>query len=362
MIKASAPGRAGIIGNPTDMYGGAVISCSIAERAHCYLSASDSLAITVTGDTLEVTNSDQLELDGSKFDVVKSALQAMELEPSECGFALTVWTEIPEQAGLAGSTAMLSCIVGCLLEYLELNLNKYELAETVRKIESDILGITCGYQDQYMAAFGGLNYVDCHGKQLMTQSDDEPFATVEPLHDVVTELPAVLAHTGVKRCSGTVHKSVRDRWLEGEEEVVKGYERIADLARLGKKALCAQDWEELGRLMNENHAIQSEIAGSSECNEHLIRVARSHGAYGAKLAGAGQGGTIIALADNVGRMADVLLAAGAERILIPRPTDGLVIEREWSLGYYEQSTGSYRSRGWLDRRGYLREERRRRSA
>ena len=46
-VLASAPGRAGILGNPTDGYGGAVMSCSLAERASVTLAGSDVLRATV---------------------------------------------------------------------------------------------------------------------------------------------------------------------------------------------------------------------------------------------------------------------------------------------------------------------------
>jgi galactokinase len=43
MIVATAPGRCGVLGNPTDMYGGSVISCSTRERARCEIrEATDS--------------------------------------------------------------------------------------------------------------------------------------------------------------------------------------------------------------------------------------------------------------------------------------------------------------------------------
>ena len=326
MIRVSAPGRAGIIGNPTDMYGGSVISCSITERAYCELSRSEQSAIRMDGDAIALTGFESLALDGGKFDLAKAALQALEMDPSAHKITISLRTDVPEQAGLAGSTAMLACAVGCLLAHLGIELNKYELAETVRKIETDVMKITCGYQDHYMAVFGGLNYMDFRGKEMMRQSKDEPFATIEPLSEVVGELPMILAHTGVKRCSGSVHKSLRERWLGGEEQVVEGYVRIAELGRLGKKALLARDWKALGELMNENHAIQRDLGGSGESNERLIEAALSHGALGAKLAGAGQGGTIIALTEDPDRLAKALLDAGASRILTPKPTEGLVVE------------------------------------
>ena len=76
---------------------------------------------------------------------------------------------------------------------------------------------------------------------------------------------------------------------------MEGYRRITEIARMGKKALIMEDWPLLGRLMNENHAIQRDLGGSGESNEKLIVAALEAGALGAKLAGAGHGGTIIAL-------------------------------------------------------------------
>ena len=95
--------------------------------------------------------------------------------------------------------------------------------------------------------------------------------------------------------SGSHHKPLRQRWIEGDPAVVNGYHRLQALAREGKKALLRADWECLGAMMNEQHAIQRELGGSGEANERLIRAALEIGAWGAKLAGAGGGGTIALL-------------------------------------------------------------------
>ena len=327
-ICASAPGRAGIIGNPTDMYSGSVISCSVGERAYCRLSPSDQMVLTVGDDSEVIHDLSCLYCDIGPLQIVKAALEAMDIDPADHKFSMRVWTDVPERAGLGGSTSMLSCVVGCLLAYLNLDLNKYETAEMIRKIEADIMKVTCGYQDSYMAVFGGLNYMDFRNKAWMRQSPDEPYATIEPLADMVRELPMILAHTGIKHCSNSVHQSLRERWQEGERSVVEGYRRIGELGRLGKKALLAHDWEILGELMNENHAIQRDLGGSGESNEALIRAAMENGALGAKLAGAGGGGTIIALAENPREMGEVLLEAGADRVFGLMPSEGLIVERE----------------------------------
>ena len=331
MIKVSAPGRCGLIGNPTDMYAGSVISCSTAERAETLLDDSlrpDFTTIEVSGERQEVRTPADLKLCGDRLDVARAVLLALDATPENAKpFYLCASTTIPMQAGLAGSTAMIASIVGAVLTHLGLRLNRYETAELVRKIEYDILGVVCGFQDHYMAVFGGINYMDFREKTSATPQDaTSPFATIEPLQDYVPSLPLLLAHTGVKHHSGTVHESIRDRWLRGDPPVVEGYIRIAKLARLGKKALLAGDWQTVATVMNQNHAIQRDLGGSGESNEKLIAAALEGGAQGAKLAGAGGGGTILALTFEPEKTIAFLQAAGCDAILTPLPSPGLTVE------------------------------------
>ena len=331
MIRATAPGRCGLIGNPTDMYGGTVISCSTRERASCTLTYEvDRLTVTVSGQTLVMQTLDDLALQsGDYHNVARAALTALEIDPATTApFHLHADTEIPMQAGLAGSTAILACLTGCLLSHLGLALTSYETAELVRKIEYDVLGIVCGFQDHYMTVFGGLNCMDFRDKNsAQTQDGTTPFAMVESLTPFVGLLPLVLAHTGVRHHSGSVHTSPRERWLRGDADVVKGYEEIGRLARCGKRALLEGDWDALASGMNRNHAIVRDLGGSGEANENLIAAALAGGASGAKLAGAGGGGTILALTHDRERTIAALESAGAEAILFPDPQPGLTVER-----------------------------------
>jgi len=326
MIRASAPGRAGIVGNPTDGYGGTVISCSLGERAVVELTPAEETLLEIGGQRTPVRSRADLLLDGGYTDIAKAVLTLFDNAALEQRFHLTATTTVPMRAGLAGSTAMLVAILGALLRLLDLTLNRYEVAETARKIEFEIMGVTCGFQDQYMASFGGLNLMDFRGKEPRQATTDPVFATLEPLAPYVPELPLILANTGVQRHSGSVHKGLRERWLEGEPAVVEGYERIAALAREAKKALLAGDWVCLGRAMNENHAIQRDLGGSGEANERLIAAAFAAGAWGAKLAGAGHGGTVAVLHPDPEAAARAMEAAGAVRILTPSPSEGLVVE------------------------------------
>lgn len=325
-IICSAPGRAGIIGNPTDMYGGSVLSCSVEMRAYIAITPADSLTLVTQGQECRITRREDLRPKKDLFDLPRAVLDYMRFPQLACRVEYS--TEIPLRSGMAGSTALVVAILKGLLAWQDEFPNPYRLAEMARYIELNHLKVVCGYQDAYMCTFGGLNYMDFRGKQFYREAEAELLATIEPLAPYVERLPFVLGFTGVRHSSGAVHKPIRDRWLEGEVDVVAGYQRITEIARLSKKAFLLEDWALLGELMNENHAIQRELGGSGESNESLITAALEAGALGAKLAGAGDGGTIIALwlDDDTSPLEKALKQAGASDIYRLCIGPGAIIE------------------------------------
>jgi galactokinase/mevalonate kinase-like predicted kinase len=327
-LVCSAPGRAGIIGNPTDMYGGAVLSCSVAMRARATVTPAEELVLETNGEECRIANRDDLRPRGDRFDIARAILDYMRLPPLAC--RLTYESEIPMRSGMAGSTALTVALLQSILVWQGEHSNRYQLAERARHIELNYLKVVCGYQDACMSTFGGLNYMDFRGKQFYRQVEAELFATIESLADFVPDLPFVLAHTGVQHASSAVHRPIRERWLEGEPAVVEGYKRITEIARMGKKAIIVADWPTLGRLMNENHAIQRILGGSGESNEQLISAALEAGALGAKLAGAGDGGTIIALWpwEDAEPLEEALLGSGASEIYRPEVVPGVMVETD----------------------------------
>jgi galactokinase/mevalonate kinase-like predicted kinase len=338
-VLCSAPGRAGIIGNPTDMYGGAVLSCSVGLRARVAITqasrtksarvgSAPELLLETAGQECRIANRQDLHPRGDAFDLARAILDYLRLPPLACHVKYE--SEIPLRSGLAGSTALVVALLNALLVWQGQRSNLYRLAERARYVELNYLKVVCGYQDAYMCTFGGVNYMDFGGKQFYRQAEAELFATIEPLAAHVSHLPFVLAFTGVQHASSAVHKPLRERWLDGEMAVVEGYKRITEIARLGKKALILEDWPHLGRLMNENHAIQRDLGGSGESNEWLVSAALRAGAPGAKLAGAGDGGTIIALWPwpDSSSLEKALLEAGASTIYRLEVAPGVTIEAE----------------------------------
>ena len=339
MIRVTAPGRGGIIGNPSDIYGGTVVSCTIGERADATISASPRLIFDVYGHFQVIASEDKLADDPDLhfLNVAKAVWRHVrrpeaqlpgrhKIDP-DATFHVRAQSNVPLMSGCAGSTAMLMVILAGVLAHFEVDIERHELAELARRIERHELKVHCGYQDQYMIVYGGLNCVDLRGKENHSEDDETPYACVEPLADDVPALPFILANSGVQRHSGEFHAEPRKRWEEGDPAGVSGFARIGELGRLGKKALVQGDWPHLGELMNENHALVQDLIGAGEANQRLIDAALEAGALGAKLSGAGRGGTIIALHEDPEWMGEQLLAAGAERLIKLVPGPGLTVER-----------------------------------
>lgn len=328
-MRTSAPARAGIVGNPTDMYGGAVLSCAVDARAWCEVTPSDTWMLETSGTRAQPTVMADFIPKGDRLDIVRHGVRALFRRPSFDESAIPLeplhiaaGTDVPESAGLAGSSALLTAIVAALSPYFGIRLQGAELAELVGAIEYHQMGVVCGYQDFYMAALGGLNFMTFVGKEQLRHESDgysdtvahEPMAKVESLTPTAS-LPLVLAYTGVSRHSGGVHQSLRQRWEQGDRQARQGIAEIVELAHAGKSALLQSDWPALAATMNRNHEIVRALGGSGDANEALIEAALKNGSLGGKLAGAGGGGTVIAVTLDCERTETALREAGAARIL-----------------------------------------------
>ncbi|MFI5386885.1 MAG: mevalonate kinase [Fimbriimonadales bacterium] len=317
VFEASAPGRAGIIGNPSDIYGGVVVSCSVPARARCRLTLG--------------TGEERFPEDRRLWDAALNRFPIGGLDKSDgldesdnADSASVEWTtEIPRSSGISGSTALLAATLACVLaargEAHRLE-DKVAFAELLRDIERHDAGIVCGYQDAYMIVHGGLQRMDFAGKR-----PDDP-GTPARLRPIGADLPFLLVTTGVERLSGAVHGPMAERWMKGERAVIDGMERIADLGRAGAEALSHADWPQLAALMKENHQIIAALGGSGNEIDDLIQACGRNGAMAAKLAGAGLGGTVIALTHDPVELEHELRSEGYRRFMRPQIAPGLRLE------------------------------------
>ena len=326
-IHFSIPARINILGNPTDGNEGdyATISAAVDIRAHGIIESREnySLEQDKSDDPPVVFRPEDLPLpyDG-EVDLLKAAQNRLFSYSSEFkaklstrGFHLRVWSDVPRQSGLGGSSLFVLLTLAALREFYDLDRrvhNDYVLAELAQRAEELELGITCGYADRYVPLFGGLAYLDYRSKLYHADIGQEPFVTYERLDESVESLPLVAVTTGVHHDSGDVHGRMRPRFLAEYKKwqetggdmplMVSSMSAAWDCAWRGKIALLQGDLHLFGQLMNKNHRLVDKMMrycgfedGAGQINNLFIEAAKDFGALGAKLTGAGGGGSVFAL-------------------------------------------------------------------
>ncbi|MYF04510.1 MAG: GHMP kinase, partial [Holophagales bacterium] len=164
-----------------------------------------------------------------------------------------------------------------------------QLAEEACHIEIDVLGARIGKQDQYAAAYGGLN--------LLSFKRDGG-VTVEHLRipgDRLRELfrSVLMFWTGHQRDASAVLTEQDDRTDLNLESLRRMRDQASDLHRdLGAGDV---DVEGIGRLLDEGWRMKRELAGSitTPLIDGWYDAAIAAGALGGKLCGAGGGGFLL---------------------------------------------------------------------
>jgi glucuronokinase len=326
-IKLSIPARVNILGNPSDANEGAfaTISAAVEIRVHGIIS-SDSKYI------LELCDSDHLQIEFTPHefplpysedgDLLRGAINRLYAYSPEfkekltsSGFHLKVRSDVPRQSGLGGSSLFVLLTLAAMREFYDLDRhlhNDYFLSELTQRVEAKELGITCGFADRYVPLFGGLAYLDYRGKLHHAEIGEEPYVTYERLEGLEEALPLVAVMTGIRHDSGDVHGRMRPRYLAEHDEwqerggemppMVYFMSKAWECAWRGKIALLGGDLVQFGQLMDENHRLVDEMMhycefedGAGWANNLFIQAAKENGALGAKLTGAGGGGSVFAL-------------------------------------------------------------------
>ena len=330
--KLTIPARINVLGNPSDANEGdfATISAAVDRRAGAIIEEADELILeslrwesnrtTVERSLKLKRNVLPLPYDG-QLDLVKGSINRLYRYSSEFreklaqrGVRISIWTLVPRQSGLGGSSLFVLLALAGLREFYGLDRrrhNDYVLAEITQRVEAKELGITCGFADRYVPLFGGIAYLDYRGKLHHRSIFKEPFVTYERLDQWIEDLPLVAISTGIERDSGDVHGRMRPRYLQEHAEwkqdqspppMVRYMSGAWETAWQGKIALLERDWDAFGELMNRNHNLVNSMMvycgfndGAGRANNMCIDAALRNGALGAKLTGAGGGGSVFAL-------------------------------------------------------------------
>ncbi len=293
MIVTRTPFRISFLGGGSDIpqfyenHPGAVLSVSINKYMYlCSHPLFDPTQIRVQYSQSETVSSPgQL-----KHPIAREVLEQ---------FKVTGGLEISSHASISAGTGMGSSsayTVGLLHNFYirsGIYVTKHQLASEACDIEIRRLKEPIGKQDQYAAAFGGLNVIrfETNGRVIV-----EPIH-LRPEYWRLLERSLVLLYTGKQRDARSVLSEQKKNLISQEKNEVLN--AMVGLVDGGRQALFSGDIEEFGRILDRGWALKREMAkaiSNSEIDTAYCK-AKENGAFGGKLLGAGGGGFLLILSD-----------------------------------------------------------------
>ncbi len=288
MIITKTPFRVSFCGGGSDMadfyreYGGCVLSTTI--NRYMYLMIHPYFDEEKTA-----LKYSQNEIVADTNDIRHSIFHCVLNEKKINGVEISSTADVPSGTGLGSSSSFTVGLLHTLYCYQGKYVSKARLAEEACQVEIEKLGAPIGKQDQYAAAFGGLNFISF-------RRDDT--VSVEPVvsrSDTLRELQEnlVMLYTGLTHDANKIlaeQKSNLER-IEKTQNLI----RMCELARSMKQSLEENELKDFGEILNESWMKKRELAGSISNPEidELYECALENGALGGKLLGAGGGGFLL---------------------------------------------------------------------
>lgn len=298
MLIGRSPVRISFGGGGTDLpsyyerFGGAVLSTAINKYFYTILGNR-------TDGRIQVISSD-LRLFGNWSDLTAPSVENSGLEIplavlKDLGATLAadlfLASEIPPGTGLGSSASVCVNLLKVLTTYLRRPLSKYDLAERAYNITRTGLGRHVGKQDEYAAAFGGLNYI---------RFNADGSAQVEPLaidSGILSALQSnlMLFFTGAAHHSWDILADQEEATRQPAGAAVEALHQVKEAAAMMKAALQGGDLEHFGHLLDDAWQAKKRISRhiSNPRLDHFYSIAREHGALGGKITGAGGGGFLL---------------------------------------------------------------------
>lgn len=283
---ASAPGKLVLFGEHFVVYDTPAILAAINRRVNVTVHVNNTDNINITSD-LGLIGS----FKDSRFNFLKGPKEARTILAPLCECARLVLSErgcnlgldidlvsnLPESVGLGSSAACcvaITAAVDSLFHKPDRHWISEKAVESERLIHNDSSGADC-----HISTFGGLMY----------------FVRNEGFKKIYSkkELSLGLINTGRKHSTGNLVSSVK-KFKETNRTSFKVLTLLSEI--ICQKAFAAineGDEKTLGNLMNQNHVLLQEIGVSDKKIDELVNMCLTKGAWGAKLTGAGGGGSII---------------------------------------------------------------------
>jgi glucuronokinase len=306
IITTEAFARAGLVGNPSDGYYGKTISIAVRNfSARVQLYETPELHIlpsyrdeSIFSDIRALVSDVRKHGYYGGVRLLKAAVKRFHDYCVEAGhklhdrnFTICYSSNIPEQVGLAGSSAIITACFRALMQFYRIEIPKPIQANLILSVETRELGIPAGLQDRVIQVYEGVVYMDFNKKLL----DEQGYGCYEPIDPAL--LPELYIAYRAELSEGTevFHNDIRARFNRGEPEVVKAMLFWADLADQVRAHLLRGEKHLIGPLLNSNFDKRREIYQISQGNIRMVEAARSVGAS-AKFTGSG--GAIIGTCDD----------------------------------------------------------------
>jgi glucuronokinase len=297
IIESRAFARAGLLGNPSDVYFGKSIGICVRNfDAAVSICESAKLKIASHPDDENIFQNINHMIDTVKYTgyyggerLIKAAIkvfygycldQHLTLDPRN--FTIRYRSSIPRQVGLAGSSAIVTAAFHSLMKFYHVVIPKEILPNLILSAERDELHIQAGLMDRVVQVYEGCIYMDLNEKHIQSQKHGH-YVQLDP-----SRLPSlyIAYKKSLSKVSGHAHQDLRTRHEHGDPVVIGTLMRIAELAEQGKDAIEKGDHDLLRALINENFDLRKKIMPISKNNLEMITTARRCGAS-AKFAGSG---------------------------------------------------------------------------
>jgi D-glycero-alpha-D-manno-heptose-7-phosphate kinase len=230
------------------------------------------------------------------------------------GLTVFLASQIPPGTGLGSSGSVAVSMIKAIAFWCGLDLGASEVAELACYIEINKMGMPVGKQDQYAAAFGGLNGITFTRKGVVV----EPL-NVSPETRTKLQKNLMLFFTGSSRQSSTILKSQKKASQQSDPETIARLDRIKQLGYETREVLEKGDLGEFAALLHRSWLEKRNLAKgvTNAFVDQCYEVAQQNGALGGKITGAGGGGFLMLYCPEERQMAVTaeLEALGLQRRL-----------------------------------------------
>ena len=290
MIISQTPLRVSLVGGGTDLPAfctrepGAVVSIAIRKYTYVMVNRRFDSTIRVAYSKTEIVDS----LPQVQHTIVRAALRLTGIEKQ---VEITTVGDVPAGTGMGSSSSLTVGVLNALYAYRGGVTSARQLAEEACRIELDILDKPIGRQDQYAAAYGGINHIRFNTDGSV---DVEPVPCRKATVNEV-ERRALLLYTGQRREADEILL----KQSNGTKDRMPVLRRMRDLADVMRQALSGEgDLVELCRIMREGWELKRSLGFgiTNPVVDEWYSAATKAGAECGKLLGAGGGGFLFLLA------------------------------------------------------------------